>query len=301
MIEKLLALTDDDQPEIRRSRLESLHLVVLLTVIVELVVRKIYSREAWLAAPGESVERPLGLIDPFFPLALTLCLALLFFVGRVRRPASVAAAALTTLSVIWYLPASANHAFLMAIVLSVLALVDLDRPEDRRLALQALRWCWLIVFFVSGAQKLVYGLYLRGEFLTFMIAHEETFAAMFGWLLPAAELEQIRALAATGGPYLTGWTPLVAISNLVWVFEIAAPLALLYRPTRSAAVALVLLFVVAIELGAREIFFGLMAVNLTLLFARRDWIRRLLPVYVVAFALLILIQAGVLWPGFEFF
>lgn len=300
--EAFLALAGDDRPDVRqaperaretvRSQLESFHRIVLLTLVVELVSRRVLDRQPWKASSGP--------VDAFFPFAAAVCLALLYF-PRSRRPAAVGAALVAAVSALWYLPASANHAFLMAICLFLLALTDPEVPEERLLALQGLRWCWVIVFFVSGVQKLVYGLYLEGEFLTYMIAHEETFGALFGLLLPASELERIHALTAAGGPFVSAWAPFAVVSNLVWLFEIAVPCFLLHRRSRPAAVALTLVFVVAIELGAREIFFGLMAVNLILLFTRRDWIRVLMPAYLVGFALMLLIEGGVLWPHLEFF
>jgi len=299
-IGSLLALAGDDQPEIRGSRLDSFQRVVLLTVVVELLVRRILSPGTALAHGTAAGAAPVLASDVLLTLGFALCLLLGFF-PRSGKIAGIAAALLAAFAAVWYLPETANHAFLMALCLFFPAAVDRDKPAEQELALQALRWCWVIVFFTSGIQKLVYGLYLRGELLTHMIAHEETFATMFGALMPAGELARIRGLAATGGPYLTDWTPLVLMSNMVWIFEILAPLLLLYKPTRSIAAVSTLLFVGAIELGARELFFGVMAVNSTLLFLRGDWIRRLLPVYVLAFTLLILVEAGVLWPGFEFF
>ena len=282
------------------SRLEAFQRAVLLTVVVELLVRRILSPGSAYDHGAAATAPPVLLSDVLLTLGLSLCLLFGFF-PRSQKVSGLAAAVLAVFAAIWYLPETANHGFLMALCLLFPAFVDRSKPEEQQLALQALRWCWVIVFFASGIQKLVYGLYDRAELLTYMIAHEETFATMFGVLMPAGELERICALAATGGPYLTEWMPLVLMSNLVWIFEILAPAFLLYRPSRSMAAAATLLFVVAIELGARELFFGFIAINLTLLFLRGDWIRRLLPVYVLAFALLLLVEAGILWPGFEFF
>lgn len=295
-----LALAGDAQPEIRGSRLDAFQHVVLLTVVVELLVRRILSPGSVLDRGAAAASAPVLLSDVLLTLGFSLCLLLGFF-PRSSKAAGISAAVLAAFAAVWYLPETANHAFLMALCLFFLAAVDRKKPEEQALALQALRWCWVIVFFASGIQKLIYGLYFRAELLIYMIAHEETFATLFGALMPAGELVRIRGLAATGGPYLTDWTPLVVMSNVVWIFEILAPVLLLFKPTRSIAAVLTLCFVAAIELGARELFFGVMAVNLTLLFFRRDWIRRLLPAYVLAFSLLILVEAGILWPGFEFF
>lgn len=294
-----MALAGDDQPQTRGSRLEAFQRVVLLTVVAELLVHRVLSPGSTFEQ-GAAAAAPVVLSDVLLTLGFSLCLLLGFFPGS-ARPAGILAAVLAAFAALWYLPATANHSFLMVLCLFFAAAVDRDEPAEQDLALQALRWCWVIVFFTSGVQKLVYGLYFRGELLTYMIAHEDTFANLFGALIPVDELTRIRALAETGGPYLSEWSPLALMSNMVWIFEIVAPVFLLLKPSRSVAAVLTLLFVAAIEFGARELFFGVMAVNLTLLFFRGDWIRRLLPAYFLAFALLILVAAGVLWPGFEFF
>ena len=75
------------------------------------------------------------------------------------------------------------------------------------------------------------------------------------------------------------WSPAVVetFSNITWLAELILPLGLLWQRTRATAMVMTILLFVAIQLGAREVFFGGMMVGLLLLFSRRDRLARLLP------------------------
>ncbi len=217
---------------------------------------------------------------------LLACLGLSFVAGRtvlaVRLFAGFHLAA-----IVWLFPTVSNHFFLVFFCLLLLSILDLERPKEALLGLQACRWLTLIVFFYTGVQKALYGTYFQAQFLSWTIAHDSRFRTAFGWILPAEEAERLAALADTAGPFGSEWWPLIAISNFVWLFELIAPALLLYRPTRSFAVAAVTLFMVAIETGAREWLFGCVFLNMLFLFTRRSWHRVLVPLTFAVYAYLL--------------
>ena len=79
---------------------------------------------------------------------------------------------------------------------------------------------------------------------------------------------------------------------------VRAPL-LLVPPTRILAAAGVIAFMLALELAAREVFFGMMMVSLALLYLPRDANRATLPAFAAAIAYLLATSAGLL-PGWSF-
>ena len=72
------------------------------------------------------------------------------------------------------------------------------------------------------------------------------------------------------------------------------PPLLLFARTRTFAVGALIVYVFAIEAGARELFFGLVIVAMLLLFAPESWLRRTFPVFVAAYVYLALVAFGVL-------
>jgi hypothetical protein len=70
---------------------------------------------------------------------------------------------------------------------------------------------------------------------------------------------------------------LIAVSNATWVGELVLPALLLWPRTRAVAVVATIALFVAIELAAREVFFGGMMVGMVLLFTRADSTARALP------------------------
>ncbi len=83
------------------------------------------------------------------------------------------------------------------------------------------------------------------------------------------------------------------MSNAIYVIEIALVPLLVLRRTRAFAVCAAILFLVAIETAAREWFFGLISLNMLLLFCERDYNRRLVGVFAAALAGLLLMRWGV--------
>ena len=260
MLDRLLAWAGDDHQEIRRSKLELFRLLILMSAVVELTLTHLF------------IDTAPGIAKLVVPLALALCLALCL--GRGTARAATAAAACCMAGVLlWRLPQTPNHYLLLTTSLLFLALIDLDRPQERELALQALRWQAAIMLFYTGFQKLTWGTYFHAEFLSWRIATDPIFAAPFESLIPATELARLRDLGGGqvgAGPYRSEWLPLVLVSNFVYLFELAIPLFLMVRKTRPAAVAAALLF------------------------TGRLWERLALPAVAALYGLLILSRFGIL-------
>jgi hypothetical protein len=94
------------------------------------------------------------------------------------------------------------------------------------------------------------------------------------------------------GPYRFTSFPALAMANVVWVFELVGPALLLWRRMRAGAMLAVIVFLAAVESGAYEIMFGVLFVNLVLLFARTNWVGRLYPGFAALYAYLIGVHLG---------
>jgi hypothetical protein len=182
--------------------------------------------------------------------------------SRFALPALVAQLALT-------LPLTPNHFFLEVWATALLAFADPGGRADA-LVLAGLRWLTAIVLFVTGCQKLAYGHYWHGDFLAFMVGRGDRFADLFAWVLPADEIARLAsydAFRGGSGPYRVASVPFIAMSNLVWLAELALPAGLLAARTRTMATVAAMAFIAALQLGAREAGFAILFLNLLALFA----------------------------------
>lgn len=203
-------------------------------------------------------------------LAATLaaCLALHFVERLAPLAIGVAICAQLTLLAATF-PGTGNHFYLELWALVLLLVVGRDDEPNAALLLAALRWSIAIVLFYTGLQKLRYGTYLGAQYLTFEMAVKPEFEAVFAPLVPESELARIRALVpgrVGDGPFRSDAPLLLLASNLVVAFELVAPFALLWWRTRRLAVLATLAFTVAIQSGAREVYFGGLLVSWILLF-----------------------------------
>ncbi|MFT5050563.1 MAG: hypothetical protein ACI8QZ_001965 [Chlamydiales bacterium] len=218
------------------------------------------------------------------------------------------AARLATLMVLGQLllsmPDTANHVFLEFVLFLLLAMLDPGKEPEAKLLMRGLRWYIAIFFVYAGIQKVIYGYYFDGQFLAYMAATEDRFTLVFQHLIPAPELERLQAFneavladgrhqpATDAGPYRVDAPLFVVMSNLVWMYEIVAPILLMFRRTRAAAALSIIAFVLLIELGAREITFGMLMTNLALLYLWGPWIKRLFPAFALAYLYLLLADGG---------
>lgn len=187
-------------------------------------------------------------------------------------------------------PETSNHSLLEFLATALLASLDRRAAEERALLLQACCWGIAIVLFSSGLQKILYGTYFEAQFLGAFIALKPSFAQAFGSLIAPSELARLQALpfSAGAGPFAVRSPAVVALSNAVYIVEIGLPFLLLWRPTRAAAMAAAIVFTLALQVAARELFFGALFVNGLLLFSHSALNRRLLPLFGFLYAALLL-------------
>lgn len=194
-------------------------------------------------------------------------------------------------------PATSNHTYLEIAVCAVAALLDRRDSRQQILYLRAVRWLAGLILLYSGIQKLAHGYWFDGQYLAYSLSRE-TYAAALGGLVSGEELARLSGLdgALGAGPYGASGSWLSAVGNATWILEIAlAPLLLIQR-TRTAAMIAAIGLVFAIEVAAREFFFGLIFVSTLLLFSRRDAARLLLGPYLLVVGLLLLSRVGILPP-----
>jgi hypothetical protein len=268
--ERWLGWTGEDGAAVAASKLRSMRRLVLLTLACE----------AWMAlgyVPYSSHPGRYGLVAA----VLTGC-ALLGWRDRFGLAAVTTAGLLLLGVVVSVFPDNANHHFLALLLLALIALAGspvAGAPPEARAALQSMRWIAAIGVFWAGVWKLWYGHWLGGEFLAYRLANDPGFEHVLGFLVPAAERARLAGLglAVGAGPYRPEAPWLVAVSNATWMAEIALPFGLLFAPTRRGAMVATIALFLAIQLGAREIFFGGLMVGLLLLYAEHDRVARALP------------------------
>ncbi len=304
--QRVLAWAGDDLPAtVREAQLRSVQIALLLALTFELTIYAIYRRiEAVVDMSGAFDRQALSVSDVAMPLGMGLALLAMVLAReeRVRRWSSWGAFAVMAAVALTLFPNTPNHYPVLTIAFGFLALFDPRDEAEQQVALQGLRWLLAIVLFAAGVQKVLYGLYFQGEFFAYRIATDPAFARPFEWLMPVAELERLRsygALAEGAGPFRSSWWPLAALANATYVIEMLLPVSLFWRRTRPLGLVLTVLFFVGMEIAPREIFFGIMAIQMTLLFGRRDWNGRLMPMWIVLFLVLLAIRN--IFPDFEFY
>ena len=221
-------------------------------------------------------------------------------VRRLRRYAGLGYFIVVLSHVLHGFPFTANHVGLALIICVVLSVLDLTREGEEQLwALGTIRCMLLLVMCYAGLQKLAHGYYFRGELLAFYIMLVEPFRDLFGLILPAAEIDRLRSYSfVTGaGPFRVDSALFIAVSNMSWIAEISFPLMLISRKTRLIGMLGMFLTVVAIEVAAREIYFGAMILMMLFLFAPFDLNRKLAPLYLIFYVWSIPMALGWL-PGF---
>jgi hypothetical protein len=268
--EALLGLTGVDDGELAARKLRSIRRLLLLTLACE----------AWLAlryVPYSSHPGRYGLVAT----ALVAC-AIAGWGDRWARLATGVSSLLLLGVVASVFPDNANHQFLALFLLAILALAEgdpADADRNHAAALQAMRWLVVVGIFWAGAMKLYYGYFVGGEFLSWRIAHDPGFARVLGPLLPAAELARLVGAGSEvgAGPFRADAWALIAVSNITWLAEIVLPPLLLWHRTRRFAMVASIALFLAIQIGAREVFFGGLMIGLLLLFSPRDRVATATP------------------------
>jgi hypothetical protein len=186
----------------------------------------------------------------------------------------------------WTFPFIANHTFLRLIVGFLLAFLGNGSLAERRLSQVAIGWTTVVILFYTGFQKLLYGTYYQGQYLSYLISLSDRFRLVFATIVPADELQRLQAIgtpAPGSGPYTVDSVPFLILANLVYLAEMGLAAGLVWHRTRRVAVFLTLGLMLTIELGARELFFGVLFCNLILMLHPADLIRRWLPITLVIY------------------
>lgn len=219
-----------------------------------------------------------------------------------RRAAGAIMAALLAVRIWATFPSTANHTYLGFYALTFLAICGTRTPGDRRLLLTA--WAWLAVGVLgwAGLQKALHGTYFQGQFFAFSVAAGESTGDIVRWLVDATEtarLESTDPYTPGAGPFrLTSW-PALIVSNAVWVLEILIALGLLVRRWRPTAALVGIALVASIQLGARELLYGLLLSALLLPQLRSNQVGRAVPVYAAIYVVLVGSRLGE-GPSWEF-
>jgi uncharacterized membrane protein YphA (DoxX/SURF4 family) len=286
--DRALAFLDGDDPGTQLSKVRAFEWIFALIVCTEYWVRATFK-------PND-----LGLnYSVSLPLISALGVATLS--ARWGRLAFAGLAIVQSVRIWNDFPVSGNHSYLELLLCILCASLNVRDQEERKLFLRAVRWMSCVVFFYAGVQKFVHGYYFRGQLLLYSIGIE-TFRPVLQLLLPHADfvrLSQYR-FQAGDGPFLVSSPLIVVLSNATYIIEIGLAVLLLLRRTRPFAVIGAIVFLVCIESAARELFFGLIYINMLLLFLERDVNRRLLGVFGAALGCLLLVRLKVL-PEFIFY
>lgn len=286
---RVLSLTDDAD----RSAQAAMVRAFTLFLLAHLVVRTLQ----WTLRGGD------WLAGRWLVTALLAGSAVVAW-RRPERTRAAAAFALLLLSIklAASFPTTSNHFFVECLCLGLIVLCEPGDADERALLLGAARWLTVIVFFYSGLQKVLYGTYFDAQFLGLSIGHKPGLAWLFGWIVPADELARLRdlhPLVPGKGPFDIRSPLALALANGVYLFEMGAPFLLVWRRTRPYAAVAALAVIGAIEIGARELLFGILFVNLLLLFFARPVNRALLPASLAVLAILAATRVGLL-PSFSF-
>ena len=234
--------------------------------------------------------------DRILPLAIIFSVCAVGCLLERTRGASLAVVVVAlTYKGVELAPTWSNH-FTIEWITGVFLLLG-SRHRDRYAMLcLALKWLLFAALFWSGAQKALHGTYFEGTYLAYAISHGARFADFFAWVLPAAEVDRLLSVAYPGPYRLESWLG-IALANGIWIGEISCALMLLSDRLRPFGAVGALFLLTGIELAAREFMFGLLFLNLLLLYPHRDWNRRLSPLFLVAYCVLLLNRTGVIDIG----
>lgn len=246
----------------------------------------------------------------FIPFSIAFLLAWL----NKSVKASIIIVALTYLAdrlmfPIWSMPVIANHQTLEYFVLALLLFFSFKKEEEASFILIVLRFFCIFIFFYAGLQKLLYGTYFFGQYLSFKIVADESFMKFFSFFISEEALKPVLEYhdklsfvfnegkwikpETTGSYYINHWFMILA-SNLTWIGEILAGILLFSRRFRKIGVFITLGMLFLIELAAREAFFGLLYTSFLFLFLDSKYIKKIMPIMLVLYFLVALCVVGVI-------
>lgn len=204
------------------------------------------------------------------------------------------ALAAVSFKLLYSFPLSSNHLYVEMFAVLFLTLTELDEEDQQLAALAALRWLPAIILIWSGLQKVLYGTYFDGAYLAY-VSGVPKWAAFFDMVLPAEELQSLGE-QERDGPFRFHTATAILMANLAYIGEITVGILLLIRKTRPLAFCAACGLVLAIELGAREVLFGLLIFSLLLLYLDARWLVRWRWLAICIYGYLLLAAAKVV-PG----
>jgi len=281
-IDRLLAYMDGDDPATELSKVRAFQWIFVLIVCTEY----------WARATPQGNDLH---VSNWVALPLVTALGVATLSKGWGRLGFAGLAVMQSVRIWNDFPGVGNHSYLELLLCLVCAFLDIRQRQERMLFLRTVRWMTCVVFFFAGIQKVVHGYYFRGEILAYSISID-AFKPFLHALFPADDylrLSQYQGKAGDG-PYLVSSWLVVLLSNGTYLFEMGLVPLLVWRRTRALAVVSGLVFLLSIESAAREIFFGLIYVNMLLVFFERDVNRRVLPVYAAVLACMLLVRLKVL-------
>ncbi len=294
--DRLIGLTESGEGD-GVARYVATFRVGFLFLVVAQMVHFVFNDNYYVLleqAPAWATRDLAAIVGPAMIFGVFFC-ALSALTQRFRRQGLTGLAWLWGFHILWSFPHVANHSFLMFFALLGLALFWRDSGEEQGLVLAGLRWLAVIVLFWSGVQKVLHGQFFEGEFLAHRISLDPHYSVVFGWVM-ADEVARLLALPGSG-PFAFQNPFALVLSNLTYLAEIGLGSTLLLshrlRPVAWAGAALL---VMAIEVGAREFYFGVAMLQLLVLFAPREHHRLWAPVFAAAPILLLLASLGIV-PG----
>ena len=272
---RFLSAPGFDDTAVAYGKAMALRRFILIHVTVEIWLDRAAGAHGGLAdywgLPGVDLpHRPY-----LFVTVMSLCCVFGWF-PRYSRHATITFFATFLFLGILRFPDIPNHSYLELAVLALAALLDPRKSDENQLLLQGCRWTVLIVLFSAGLQKLLYGSYFDGRALATALASSQAkFAVFFEFILPADEFSRIID-PVNQGPHRFHSTIGLLVSNASFLAELMIPVAILFARTRTVATYLGLGLVFAIQLGAREVFFGALMIHLLLLIFPSDVNRKFL-------------------------
>ena len=279
--DRLLNIAAGDDPDTVVSKVHSFRLIVLMVIFTESLPMAIFSAAHHL--PRARLMIPSALL-------IGICLVAVWKNFWVRRATLVVSLVLIVNFTALMFPDVGNHQYLALVCLALLSFLDLSKGEERFALLQSLRWVTAIGLFYTGLQKILHGLYLNGGFFGYTFATEPRFAAVFRHLVSAQEATRLSGLGGPvegAGPYGVALSPLLIVACGTIILELALPVLLLVKKTRFVATIATIIFMLVVQIGAKELMFAVIFVDLLLLFFRRDVHTRVVPVVALFLAALL--------------
>lgn len=204
---------------------------------------------------------------------------------------------MVALSVFYYIEGQSNHGILIFIVLLFCQIFDFSKKNEARLLFQYLFAIFLLFFFYTGLQKVSYASYFQGQFFTYMMAHSERFSDFMAWFVSDQEMQRVKELKGSLGPFVSQSLVVKLMSNFVYLFELLVPILIWKNWHRQGLLIVLGIFVLSIQLSAKEVFFALAFINLLALFFYKETSRYLLPLTLICLVLLCAWQAY--FPSWE--